>query len=76
VLTLVIRGTGNAGDVDADGVGLGDALAEPEVDGDGDDLAGAGLAESDGEASPAAGWVSGDLTVIATGTIPAATGPG
>jgi hypothetical protein len=75
VLTLVIRGTGNAEDVDADGVGLGDALAEPEVDGDGDGLAGAGLA-ADGEASPAAGWVSGDLAVIATGTIPAATGPG
>jgi hypothetical protein len=74
VLTLVIRGTGNAGDVD--GVGLGDALAEPEVDGDGVDLAGAGLAEADGEASPLAGSVSGDLTVIAAGTIPAAIGPG
>jgi hypothetical protein len=74
VLTLVIRGTGNTGDVD--GVGLGDALAEPEVDGEGVDLAGAGLEEADGEASPAAGWVSGDLTVIATGTIPAAIGPG
>jgi len=74
VLTLVIRGTGNAGDVD--GVGLGDALAEPEVDGEGADLAGAGLAEADGEASPLAGWVSGDLTVTTAGTIPAAIGPG
>ena len=74
MLTLVIRGTGNTGDVD--GVGLGDALAEPDVGGEGVDLAGAGLEEADGEASPVAGWVSGDLTVIATGTIPAAIGPG
>jgi len=74
VLTLVIRGTGNAGDVD--GAGPGDALAEPEVDGEGADLAGAGLEEADGEVSPLAGWVCGDLTVIATGMIPAAIGPG
>ena len=74
MLTLVIRGTGNAGDVD--GAGPGDALTEPEVDGEGADLAGAGLEEADGEVSPLAGWVCGDLTVIATGMIPAAIGPG
>ena len=77
MLTLVIRGTGNAGgvdvDVDVDGVGLGDALAE--VDGD-VDLAGDGLAEADGEAPPLAGWVSGDVMVIAAGPMPAAIGPG
>jgi hypothetical protein len=79
VLTLVIRGTANAGvvDVDADGAGLGDTVAEAVGDGDAAvDLAGEGLAEADGETPPCPGGVSGEVTVIAAGTMPATTGPG
>jgi hypothetical protein len=72
VPTLVIRGTGAAGDVDGDGLGagLGDAEAVGDADSDGD---ADGLADglADGEVR-----VPGEVMVCTAGVMSAGTGPG
>jgi hypothetical protein len=77
----VIRGTGNAGDVDGDGLGVGDAdtVGEGEAVADGDatgDLDGDGLAGTDGEVPEGVPGDVPDVTVSAAGMMSAGNAPG